>query len=171
MIVSYQKLRPGTPDLEYRQGYGFSCAADLTAMAVQDEENHIIFFTGIAIEIPVGYVGLLFPRSSAASTDLILGNCVGLIDSDYRGEIKLVYKDIFSIAFLYRYQMNLMKNISLGRVSSGVGNEILETLKRYKIGDRIGQLLILPIPEVEYRETDKLNLTERQNGGFGSTGR
>lgn len=98
--------------------------------------------TGIAVEIPPGYFGAIFPRSSIRNTPLILSNCVGVIDSGYRGEI----------VFSFRW------------VNTADGMQ-------YKAGDRIGQLVILPLPEVEFEEVLVLTDSPRGTGGFGSTGK
>lgn len=98
--------------------------------------------TGLQFEIPKGHVGLIFPRSSiTTSTSLVLGNGVGVIDSDYRGTIKFQYRNI---------------NQSMG--------------KKYKVGDRIGQMMILPIPMVNIVGDTVLSETDRGEEGFGSTG-
>ena len=60
---------------------------DLTANSIKSEGDYISYGTGLAVEIPSGYVGLLFPRSSIWKTGMMLSNCVGVIDSGYRGEI------------------------------------------------------------------------------------
>ncbi len=98
--------------------------------------------TGIAVEIPSGFFGAIFPRSSIRNTPLILSNCVGVIDSGYRGEI----------VFSFRW------------VNTADGMQ-------YKAGDRIGQLVILPLPEVEFEEVLVLSDSQRGDGGFGSTGK
>lgn len=114
---------------------------DLTATSKNiDEYGNSVYGTGISVEIPENHVGLLFPRSSNARKDLLLTNSVGVIDSGYRGEITFKFKNI-----------------------GFVGN-------RYNIGDRIGQLIIIPYPEVTFIETDELSETQRGNGGYGSTG-
>jgi dUTP pyrophosphatase len=94
---------------------------DLTATSMQISGYLITYKTGLSIEIPEGYVGLLFPRSSICKYDLQLTNSVGVIDSGYRGEIMLKFA-------------------------------VLEDIQRaniYSIGDRIGQLIILPYPQIE----------------------
>jgi len=101
----------------------------------------VTYDTGLSMEIPEGYVGLLFPRSSISKTTLSLANSVGVIDSGYRG----------SIMFKFRY---------LG----GKGNWF------YNLGDRVGQIIIIPYPTVEFEEVEELSSTERGQGGFGSTG-
>lgn len=115
---------------------------DLTAISEEwNEDNSIVTYdTGLAIEIPKGHVGLLFPRSSVYKTSLDLTNAVGVIDSGYRG----------SIMFKFRY-------VEEGMV--------------YDVGDRVGQLIILPYPEIEFEEVEELSNSERNDGGFGSTGK
>ena len=115
---------------------------DLVATSRTDGTNKITYGTGIAIEIPEGYVGLIYPRSSICNTDLALSNSVGVIDSGYRGEIKFVFN-----------------------VLTAYGNKI------YEVGDRIGQLIIIPYPQIEFEEVDSLSTTERGDGGYGSTGK
>lgn len=115
---------------------------DLTAVSKKEEGKNIIYGTGLAIEIPWGYVGLLFPRSSLTNYDLSLGNHVGIIDSGYRGELCFKFKRL----------------------------ELTKFCKEYNIGDRIGQLLIIPYPEIELVEVDDLSSTERGNSGYGSSG-
>lgn len=116
---------------------------DLTAISADFSDlNYLTYHTGLAVEIPEGYVGLLFPRSSVYKTGQQLTNSVGVVDSGYRGEIMLKYT----------------RNIN-------------ETERvAYSPGDRIGQLIILPYPQVEFEEVDHLSNTERGSGGYGSTG-
>ena len=115
---------------------------DLTAVSHRvDSYDNDVFGTGLAIEIPKGYVGLLFPRSSNSKTNLRLTNSVGVIDSGYRGEIMMKYRE-----------------------EGGMN-------KDYEIGDRIGQLIILPYPRITFVEADELSDSERGNGGYGSSGR
>jgi dUTP pyrophosphatase len=106
-----------------------------------DEHNNVCYDTGLAFEIPENYVGLLFPRSSNCKKGLLLSNSVGILDSGYRGSVSFKYK---------------LLNSEIGL---------------YKKGDRIGQILILPYPNIKFEEVDELTETERGNGGFGSTGR
>lgn len=99
--------------------------------------------TGIAVAIPERYVGLIFPRSSITVTSLRLANCVGVIDSDYRGEIKLRFDDV----------------------------EYNDSERPYEVGDRIGQLILMPVPRFEPVQVESLPETTRGNGGYGSSGR
>lgn len=97
---------------------------------------------GIAVEIPVGFGGFIFPRSSLGSKyGITLPNCVGVIDSDYRGEL-------------------CVPLINLGSADFVIQN-----------GDRIAQLVILPVENAEYEDASELSDTVRGKGGFGSTGR
>ena len=116
---------------------------DLTAVSiVSDTTSQVIYDTGLAIEIPEEHVGLIFPRSSICNYELELSNSVGVVDSGYRGTIRFVFNKTNGIDSL-----------------------------KYKVGDRIGQLLILPYPEIELVEVNELNDSERGHTGFGSTGK
>lgn len=101
----------------------------------------VTYGTDIAMEIPKGYVGLVFPRSSVRKYELSLSNCVGVIDSGYRGEIQATFKK-----------------------TNG-----LDSLK-YNVGDRIVQIIIIPYPRIKFIEVEELSDTDRGEGGFGSTG-
>lgn len=119
---------------------------DLVATSkTYDDNGNAVYGTSLALEIPKGYVGLLFPRSSNSKMDLLLSNSVGVIDSGYRGEI------------LFKFKSTIWQG------SYGFGNN-------YEIGDRIGQLIIIPYPNIEFEEVEELSLTERGEGGYGSTG-
>ena len=123
---------------------------DITAIRTEaiDYGNQLKAYTGIAVEIPKGYVGLLFPRSSVVTTNNRLGNCVGVIDSDYRGEITFVFDNV---------DVN--------------GDLISDYDYNYQARDRVGQLVILPFPKVELEEVKELSDSERGTGGYGHTGR
>jgi dUTP pyrophosphatase len=114
---------------------------DLTITEIKENNfRQISYGFGIAMEIPLGYVGLVFPRSSVKNQDLLLSNCVGVIDSGYRGEIQSTFK------------------------------KTDPSEKFYNVGDRGAQIIILPYPQVFMVESDELSDTERGTGGFGSTG-
>ena len=115
---------------------------DLVATQVLENITHQVSYgTGIAMEIPYGYVGLVFPRSSIRKYELELSNSVGVIDSVYRGEIRVIF------------------NKTNGFDSA-----------KYKVGDRIAQIIILPYPKINFVLSDELSETKRGEGGFGSTG-
>jgi dUTP pyrophosphatase len=116
---------------------------DLTiTREIENTSFSISYGFGIAMEIPKGFVGLIFPRSSIRNQDLILSNCVGVIDSGYRGELQATFKK-----------------------TNG-----LDSIK-YKVGERGAQIVILPYPTIYMTEVPELSNTERGNGGFGSTGK
>ena len=145
MKIKFKKLVEGvqTPKKAHSSDAGF----DITATSRAVRPHYIEYGTSLAIDIPEGYVGLLFPRSSVTNKPLTLGNSVGVIDSGYLGEIKLRFRKSAS-------------------ASLHANNE--EEL--YQIGDRIGQLVVLELPKVELEEVkDFGEKTERNTGGFGST--
>jgi dUTP pyrophosphatase len=117
----------------------------VTTRIINETLDSITYGTDIAMEIPKGFVGLVFPRSSIRKTGLQLSNSVGVIDSGYRGEIQATFKKI-----------------------QGITNDELDN---YKVGDRICQIMIIPHPPVVFYEAEELNNTERGAGGFGSTGK
>ena len=127
---------------------------DLTAVSKDyDEHGNVCYGTGLAFEIPNCFVGLLFPRSSNTKKDLILGNSVGVIDSGYRGEVVLKFKAI-DTQYLQDGKLTFLKR---------------DFMKEYNIGDRIGQIVIMPVPQIEFNVVDELSTTDRGVGGFGST--
>lgn len=117
---------------------------DLTAVSVEWDKDNLVwsYDTGICFEIPKGYVGLLFPRSSIYKQDLSLSNAVGVLDSGYRGSVSFKFKETVEDSKLY-----------------------------YHKGERIGQIVILPYPEIEFEEVEELSETERGTGGYGSSGK
>lgn len=122
-----------------------------TTKTWDEKAGVIVYGTGIAMEIPSGYVGLLFPRSSIKNYNLRLANSVGVIDSDYRGEIKVCF-DIID-------------------VFDPITGERYEEVKEYEVGDRVAQLVIVPCLTTKLKEVEELNGTTRNKGGFGHTGK
>lgn len=122
---------------------------DLVATSYEyNEKLHChVYGTGIAVEIPEGYVGYIFPRSSNRKTESYLTNHVGVIDSGYRGEIMASFKT---------------RDFKEG--------EIQQLYKPYEVGDKIAQLIIMPYPKVEFTEVTELSSSDRGEGGHGSTG-
>lgn len=224
---------------------------DLTAVSkTYDKYGNTVYDTGLAFEIPKGYVGLLFPRSSNSKTDLRLTNSVGVLDSGYRGSVSFKFKntiDIFKKNYIWikgdtsdqnkpgynneEFKMVLNKSLPPKTVIThndfdGLQLEVqrseythnsengyityvkiihsnsdlffdksllknnvryyitylkkyydktryltLENQNRgYKVGDRIGQIIVLPYPQIEFEEVEELTETDRGEGGFGSTG-
>ncbi|MBQ7160380.1 MAG: dUTP diphosphatase [Clostridia bacterium] len=144
MTVRFKKLNDRAVVPTY--GSPSSAGADLYSAEVNDVTidpgNTALIHTGIACEIPEGYVGLIFARSGLATKrGLAPANKVGVIDSDYRGELM----------------------VSLYNQSPDI-----QTVERR---ERIAQLAIVPYLRAEFEEADELSDTERGEGGFGSTGR
>lgn len=121
----------------------------VTSGTDKNEWYYVEYKTGLSVEIPEGYVGLLFPRSSISKSALILANAVGVCDSGFRGEI------------CFRFKIDGGILIQTGKTDGTPAN--------YKKGDRIGQLVIIPYPTIEPEFADELSDTERGSGGFGST--
>lgn len=143
---------------------------DLTAVSVKfDDQGNVHYGTGLAFEIPLGYVGLLFPRSSNSKKDLILSNSVGVIDAGYRGEVSLKFKPSMRVLEDGYKQYTFIPDIQ----NDGQDLEEDEAIRLYEVGERVGQILIIPRPAVEFIEVphDQLTKTERGEGGYGSTGK
>lgn len=119
----------------------YACGDGYLEATIYPHETFMVG-TGIAMSIPDGYFGALYARSGLASKQgLRPANCVGVIDSDYRGEIC----------------------VALHNDSNNP--------QTYKNGDRIAQLIIQKCPDVEFEVVDNLDDTERGTGGFGHTGK
>ena len=127
------------------RGSKFSAGYDLYAATDHDIQipphSTVKIRTGLAMEIPTGWFGAVFPRSGIATKrGLRPANCVPVIDCDYRGEWLIP-----------------------------IHNDSNETMT-VQAGERIAQLVILPYQDIDFKEVDKLHETDRGEGGFGSTG-
>ena len=142
--VKFKKLVPEAKIPAYAKPGDAGLDLTATSKHWSDDFKCWVYGTGFAIEIPEGYVGLVFPRSSNRKTNAYMTNHVGVIDSGYRGEIILTYKN---------------------RTSNNTFAD-----KPYSVGDRVGQIIILPYPEILFVEVTELSETERGEGGHGSTG-
>jgi dUTP pyrophosphatase len=133
-----------SPEYLPRRAHSSDAGADLVCKETTylPMNYRVLVKTGVAVEIPVGFVGLLFPRSSLSKLGIVMTNSVGVIDSDYRGEImaSLMYTG-----------------------GSSPGYELNR-------GDRIVQLVVVPIVLPEFKSVEELSTTYRGSGGFGSTG-
>lgn len=147
MNIRFKKLNKNAVTPTY--GSEHAAGADLYACFPNDcvcrtyinDHETVMVGTGIAVEIPEGYVGLIYARSGMAiKRGLAPANKVGVIDADYRGEIMVA---------LHNH----------GVSAAGVEH-----------GERIAQLVIAPVIHADFEEVDELSDTERGNGGFGSTG-
>lgn len=120
--------------------------ADLTCTGIDPVLNDArqivyVYHTDLAVEIPEGYVGLIFPRSSIYKKSLRQSNCVGVIDSGYRGEIIVTFNPT---------------------------TDVVPAI--YQVGERFAQLVIVPYLDCDIEEAEELSETDRGEGGFGSTG-
>lgn len=141
MKVRIKKINPNVVIPTYAKEN--DAGMDLVATSIKENTTfQITYGLGIALEIPDGFVGLIFPRSSIRNTELTLSNSVGVVDAGYRGEIQATFNK-----------------------SNGVDS------LAYKVGDRVCQIIIIPHPIIELKEVSELNNTERGEGGFGSTGK
>ena len=139
--IKIKRLHPAAVTPKYAKPG--DAGMDLTITGIKDNGPiKVTYSFGIAMEIPEGYVGLIFPRSSIKNTELYLSNSVGVIDSEYRGEIMATFNKTH-------------------------GSDSM----KYYIGDRAAQIIIMPYPHVEFEETVELSKTERGENGFGSTGK
>jgi len=140
--LKFKKLNPeaviptyGTSD---SAGFDFYCLED----SLIDVKDTVMIRTGLSVEIPKGYFMAIVPRSSTGlKTPLRLSNSMGIIDSDYRGELKLIF--------------------------TNTSNSVYKVNKN----DRLAQGFILPVLQMIIEESNELSDTERGEGGFGSTGR
>lgn len=121
-----------------------AAGADITAASVKRIKGGLLplyeYDTGISVAIPIGYYGMLVPRSSVSKLLMWLANSVGIIDSDYRGTIRARYRSIL-----------------------GLG--------KYKVGDRVGQIVLMKRNKFDFIQVDTHDTTVRGEGGFGSTGK
>lgn len=138
-----------------------------------DKDGNVVYGTGLAFEIPKGYVGLLFPRSSNAKKDLLLSNSVGVLDSGYRGEVMFKFKSTLGQVVEQRLEESNDFHSYINELYSvdGLSDYKKRQINDYQIGERIGQLLVIPYPDVEFEEAEELSDSERNTGGFGSTGK
>lgn len=155
MEIKIKKLHPDAviPTKAHPTDAGF----DLTAISMEYDHVYdcIVYHTGLAFEIPQGYVGKLYPRSSIYKKDLLLTNCTGIIDSGYRGEVMAKFKPT---NYFNYYE-------DCGRIVERPHDGSI-----YGIGERIAQLIIEPYPEIEFIEVSELSDTDRGSGGYGSSG-
>lgn len=171
MIVKIKKLHENAVIPQYaKEG---DAGLDLTAVDYYyDDDGNAVYRTGLAIEIPEGYVGLVYPRSSISKKDLYLTNSVGVIDSGYRGEITLKFKPVLNFEgnedseFLGEGKYDWIADVYIPFDKRVPIEPIV-----YDCNERIAQLIIMPYPKVEFEEVEELTQTERGDGGFGSSGK
>lgn len=141
MEIKIKKLNENAVIPQY--AHPTDAGLDLVAVSKRkDKDGNFVYGTGLAFEIPEGFVGLVFPRSSVSARSLVMANSVGVIDSGYRGEVTAKFKPIG-----------------------------LYLQNPYQIGERVAQLVIIPYPHIEFQEVDILSESDRGEGGYGSTGK
>lgn len=149
MDVKIKKLNENAVIPSY--AHDTDAGLDLVATSYEYKENidcHV-YGTGLAVEIPEGYVGLLYPRSSNRKTNAYMCNHVGVVDSGYRGEIMISFKN-------------------RDKIKEG---EIPQLIQPYEVGDKVAQLIIMPYPKIKFVEVYELSSSDRGEAGHGSTGK
>lgn len=126
------------PSYAHDTDAGLDLVATSISIVEDSEFGFYEYGTGLAISVPEGHVGLIFPRSSISNTGMLLANSVGVIDPGYLGEVK----------FRFRY---------------------IKGTRYYNVGEKVGQLIIMPYPKIQFEEVEYLGESERGSGGFGST--
>ena len=163
MQVKFKKLHKKAiiPTKAHATSAGF----DMVAVTKTVTDKFVEYDTQIATAIPEGHVGLIFANSRVSKYDLDLANAVGVIDSDYRGTIRFRYKHTThpqtAILAHKTKWFDFVKNIEPVPVPFHP--------KEFSVGDVVGQLIIIPIPDIEFIEVEELDETDRGEGGFGST--
>ncbi len=144
MVMRMKRLRPGAepPQRQTAGSAGFDLKACMEEPVTLEPGDRSTFCTGWAVEIPQGCVGLVFCRSGlGAKHGVSLPNCVGVIDSDYRGELIVPLRNFGDKAYTIQP------------------------------GERIAQLVVAPVCLPVVEEVEELTQTARGEGGFGSTGK
>ncbi len=139
MKIKFKKMHPDA--IIPKHNLEGDAGLDLTAVSKEFDAEHqvMVYDTGVAVELPVGHVGLLCPRSSISDVSLYLANSVGIVDENFRGSIKAKFR---ATDYLY---------------------------KSYEVGDRICQLVVVPYIVVEPVEVSELSPSVRGDAGFGSS--
>ncbi|MDD2966645.1 MAG: hypothetical protein PHN64_04005 [Desulfovibrionaceae bacterium] len=161
MNIRFKRLHPKAK-IPLR-GSKYAAGYDLTCTSMRRAGDIIVCGTGLAVEIPRGYFGALYARSSVYLTgwEKVGGVCV--VDCDYRGEVHVLFRDL---------RRAYEETLGIRRFLRETGqNDRASLVKPYEIGDRIAQLIIQPCVDALLVESDELSETQRGTGGYGSTGR
>lgn len=143
-MLKIMKLRDGAvmPERKTSGSAGYDLCACVAAPFTLEPGDFVVLPTGLAAEIPEGYAGMIFTRSGlGVKHGVHVSNGVGVIDSDYRGEIHVGLRNLGKIPYTI------------------------------SVGERIAQLIVMPVFTPEIEEIFELTETGRGSGGFGSTGR
>lgn len=139
---------------------GWDCYVD----RIDIIDGALVYFLGIAVEPPEGYYPELLPRSSQSKTDWVFGNSLGVIDPTYRGELQVRLKPV-GVTIGGNYIDDKLNTAGKLFLNTQTNSDL-----PFYPGDRIAQMILRPIIESEIIESD-LSETERNDGGFGSTGK
>lgn len=155
MLLNYIKTSEEVidPYKKFPEDAGF----DLYATWKETNQKYIEYGTNIIFEIPKGYVGLLFPRSSVTNKDLMLKNCVGVIDASYRGEI------------MFRFTRTT-RDLWIPDGEGNMNKVYTPKHDEYEVGERVGQIVFLQLPNISLNLVSELSETLRGAGGYGHTG-
>ena len=190
--VKFKKLREDAVMPTYAKDGDYGM--DVTAISVEydKEKDCFVYHLGWAVEVPKGYVMKLYPRSSNRKTDAYMTNHVGIIDSGYRGEVLVCFKNRDSLGtILSKFRTDkFIQDTANGNVqdikahayaviltSNNIVNndkefnKFMMSFAPYKVGDRVAQIAIEPYPIIEGEWADELSESERGTNGHGSTGR
>lgn len=143
MQVKIKKLHENAVIPQYAKDG--DAGVDLTITDIEEKNEFFEVKFGLAVEIPQGYFGMIVSRSGVTKMNHMLKNGVGIIDSGYRGELVARFKKV--------------------KFEDGSQEKI------YQIGERAAQLLIIPYPQIIFKEVEELSETERGGTGFGSSGK
>lgn len=150
MVVKIKKLHENA--VIPKKATELAAGHDVTVTEIiQEADDFVICKLGFALTPPPGYKVVLVPRSSLTKTKWILQNSPGQGDEDYRGE----------------YQFRFRALPSTAKYNNGT---LIYQDFPYKVGDRIGQMFIEKVIDFEFEEVEELSVTERNTGGYGSTG-
>lgn len=138
--VKFKKLSPDAVMPNYARAWDAGADLYSTESMILPQHSCGLIPTGLALEIPAGYVGLVHPRSGLATKGVTVMNAPGTIDAGYRGELKVILVN------------HTDKDFTINK------------------GDKIAQLVIQEVLEAQFVMVDELSDSERQDGGFGSTG-
>lgn len=158
MIVKIKKLNELAKSP--KKGSDASGAYDVSASSFKiSKEGNIVYKLGLAFEVPNGYRLMIQPRSSfTKKMGFVMANTPGIVDSDYRGEVRVVFTHPVIRLFTNKYTYKII-------------SFLLNKIIPYTVGDRVAQIYIEKEEPVVFEETDNLSKTKRGKGGFGSTGK
>lgn len=200
VLVLFKKLNKNAVIPKYAKDGDAGMDLVATSVEYDKEIDAFVYHTGIAVEIPRGYYMQILPRSSNRKTDAYMTNHVGVIDSGYRGEILVTFKNrtstnslVNNLAFshlinsivtpkeskndkdetiqTYACILEYARNVVLSIDATINDEKLYDKILPYQVGDRIAQAIVLPYPFVSFVEVAELSESERGEGGHGSTGK